>query len=49
MFLQIREKDHLGQVRVSTRVRLIQSMISADTTGKIFTFSMTKQMNQEIV
>jgi hypothetical protein len=48
-FLWIREKGNLGGVRVSTRAGLIQSMISADTSGNIYTFLMIEGMNQETV
>jgi hypothetical protein len=40
-------KGHLGRVRVSTRAGLIQSVISADTSGKICVFPMIEGMNQE--
>jgi hypothetical protein len=47
MFFRIREKSYLGQVWVSTRAGLIQSVISAETLGKICTFPMIEGMNQE--
>jgi hypothetical protein len=46
-FLRIRDNGHPGLVLVSTRDRLIQSVISADTSRKIWTFPMIEGMNQE--
>jgi hypothetical protein len=48
MFLWIRGKGHPGRVQVSTRAGQIQSMISAETSGKICTFPMIEGMNQEM-
>jgi hypothetical protein len=43
------KKGNLGWVWVSTRVGLIQSVSSVDTPGKICTFVMVEDVNQETV